>query len=78
MRFFKKIAKSILDYFGYLGLKKNIPFLTFVKLALLTKKISNTKYRVLLGPFDDIKKIEETFNKIKSLDFENLEILKDV
>ena len=44
----------------------------------LIKKITNTKYRVLLGPFDDIKKIENTFNEIKSLDFENLEILKDV
>ena len=44
----------------------------------IIKKISKTKYRVLLGPFDDIKKIEETFNEIKSLDFENLEILKDV
>ena len=44
----------------------------------IIKKISNTKYRVLLGPFDDIKKIEDTFNEIKSLDFENLEILKDV
>ena len=42
------------------------------------KKLSKTKYRVLLGPFDDIKKIENTFNEIKSLDFENLEILKDV
>ena len=42
------------------------------------KKISNTKYRVLLGPFDDIKKIENTFNKIKILEFENLEILKNV
>jgi hypothetical protein len=42
------------------------------------KKISKTKYRVLLGPFNDIKKIESIFNKIKSLDFENLEILKDV
>ena len=44
----------------------------------IIKKISKTKYRVLLGPFDDIKKIENTFNEIKSLDFENLEILKDV
>jgi len=44
----------------------------------IIKKLSKTKYRVLLGPFDDIKKIEETFNEIKSLDFENLEILKDV
>jgi hypothetical protein len=42
------------------------------------KKISNTKYRVLLGPFNDIKKIEDTFNEIKILEFENLEILKNV
>jgi cell division protein FtsN len=40
--------------------------------------LSNTKYRVLLGPFSDIKKIEESFNEMKSLNFENLEILKNV
>ena len=44
----------------------------------LIKKITNTKYRVLLGPFNDIKKLENSFNEIKSLSFENLEILKNV
>ena len=44
----------------------------------IIEKLSNTKYRVLLGPFNDIKKIEESFNEMKSLDFENLEILKNV
>ena len=44
----------------------------------LIKTISNTKYRVLLGPFNYIKKLEDSFNEIKSLDFENIEILKDV
>ena len=44
----------------------------------IIKMISKTKYRVLLGPFNDIKKLEESFNEIKSLDFENIEILKDV
>ncbi len=43
----------------------------------LIKKISKTKYRVLLGPFNDIKKLENSFNKIKLLNFENLQILKD-
>ncbi len=42
------------------------------------KKLSKTKYRVLLGPFNDIKKIEESFENIKLLNFENLEIIKDV
>jgi hypothetical protein len=44
----------------------------------IIKTLSNTKYRVLLGPFNDIKKLEESFNDIKSLNFENIEILKDV
>tara|TARA_B100000989_G_scaffold290909_1_gene264698 strand:+ start:428 stop:1186 length:759 start_codon:yes stop_codon:yes gene_type:complete len=43
----------------------------------LIKKLSNTKYRVLIGPFDDIKKLEKSFNEIKLLEFENLEILRD-
>ena len=44
----------------------------------IIKTISNTKYRVLIGPFNDIKKLEESFNDIKSLNFENIKILKDV
>ena len=44
---------------------------------IIIKKLSNTKYRVLIGPFNDIKKLEVSFNEIKSLNFENLEILKN-
>ncbi len=40
-------------------------------------KLSKTKFRVLLGPFNDIKTLQKTFNEIKSLDFENLEILRN-
>ncbi len=43
----------------------------------LIKKLSETKYRVLLGPFSDIKKLEKSFDEIKLLEFEKLEILKD-
>ena len=42
------------------------------------RKISNTKYRVLIGPFNDIKILEKSYNVIKSLNFENLEILRNV
>ncbi len=42
------------------------------------KKLSKTKYRVLLGPFNDIKKIQESFDEIEKLNFENLKIIKDV
>ena len=41
-------------------------------------KLSLTKYRVLIGPFNDIKSLKESFEKIKMLNFENLEILKNV
>jgi len=44
----------------------------------IIKKLSKTKYRVLIGPFNDIKRLQESFNEIKSLNFENLEILKNV
>ena len=44
----------------------------------LIKKLSKTKYRVLLGPFNDIKKLEDSFNKIKLLNFKNIEIIRDV
>ena len=32
----------------------------------IIQTLSKTKYRVLLGPFNDIKKLEKTFNEIKS------------
>ncbi len=41
-------------------------------------EFSKTNYRVLIGPFNDIKTLKEAFEKMKSLNFENLEILKDV
>ena len=44
----------------------------------IIKKLSNTKYRVLIGPFNDIKNLEKSFEEIKPLEFENLEILKNV
>ena len=45
---------------------------------IVIKKLSETKYRVLLGPFNDIKKIQESFDEIKKLNFDNLKIIKDV
>ena len=39
-------------------------------------KLSQTNYRVLLGPFNDIYSLKESFEKMNLLNFENLEILK--
>ena len=41
-------------------------------------KLSETKYRVLIGPFNDIKSLQESFDKMNLLNFENLEIIKNV
>ena len=41
-------------------------------------KISETKYRLLIGPFNDIKNLKDSFEKMNSFNFENLQILKNV
>ncbi len=52
------------------------------KEALINKiniiELSKTKYRVLLGPFNDIKSLKDSFEKMNLFNFENLEILKNV
>ena len=39
-------------------------------------EISETKFRVYLGPFKDLLSIQRTFNKLQNLNFENIEIIK--
>ncbi len=56
---------------------KRIKDETNIKTSII-KKLSNTKYRVLIGPFNDIKNLEKSFNELKPLEFENIEILKNV
>ena len=41
-------------------------------------EVTKTNYRLLLGPFNDIKSLKDSFEKMNSLYFENLEILKNV
>ncbi|MBD1140694.1 hypothetical protein IDH20_00795 [Pelagibacterales bacterium SAG-MED39] len=42
------------------------------------EKLSKTRYRVLIGPFNDIKNLKKSFEQMNILNFENLEILKNV
>ena len=41
------------------------------------EKISNKKYRVYLGPFDNINSLQKSYNDISILKFENIEIIKN-
>tara|TARA_B100001057_G_scaffold489558_1_gene576058 strand:- start:445 stop:1197 length:753 start_codon:yes stop_codon:yes gene_type:complete len=66
--YYKDTAKSMVD---------RIKSETSLK-ELNIMKLSLTKYRVLIGPFNDIKSLKESFEKIRMLNFENLEILRNV
>ena len=66
--YYKKSANLMIDRIKKETLLDNINLI----------KISQTNYRVLLGPFNDINSLKESFEKMKSLKFENLEILKNV
>ena len=41
------------------------------------KKISNNKYRVYLGPFNNINSLQKSYNDIGILQFENIEIIQN-
>ena len=66
--YYKKTAKLMIN---------KIKLETSIKKIKLIE-ISKTNYRVLLGPFNDIYSLKESYEKMNSLYFENLEILKNV
>ena len=67
--YYQKTAKLMID-----RIKSETMIKDNIKLIELSKK----NFRVLLGPFNDIKSLKDSFEKMNSLNFENLEILKDV
>ena len=40
------------------------------------KKLSNTKFRVFLGPYNNLNSLKNSFNAINVLQFDNIEIIK--
>ena len=65
--YYKDTAKLMLEKIKKDSLIKNL------KIIELTK----TNYRLLIGPFNDIKSLKNTFEKMNLFNFENLEILKN-
>ena len=49
---------------------------TMIKDAKI-KKINEKKYRVYAGPFNNINSLQKSFNDIRILEFENIEIIKN-
>jgi len=66
--YYKKTAELMIDRINSEISLKNVKII----------QLSKNNYRVLLGPFNDIKTLKESFDKMNSLYFENLEILKNV
>jgi len=66
--YYKKTAQLMVDRI------KNETSLKNYKIIQLSK----TNFRVLIGPFNDIKSLKDSFERMKLLYFENLEILKNV
>ena len=65
--YYKKTAQLMID-----RIKSEISLTNFKLIEL-----SKTNYRVLLGPFNDINSLKDSFEKMNSLYFENLEIFKN-
>ena len=65
--YFKNSAKSMSD-----RIKKETP-ISNVRI----QNLSNTQYRVFLGPFNNINSLQKAFSDISTLEFENIEIIKD-
>jgi hypothetical protein len=65
--FFNDTAKIMIN---------RIDNLTNVKKAKI-KKISKEKYRVYLGPFNNISSLQKSYNDINILQFENIEIIRN-
>ena len=65
--YFKDTAMSMMDRINKETLVKKIG----------VKNLSDTQYRVFLGPFFNIKTLQKAFNDVNVLQFENIEIIKN-
>lgn len=74
---FKYVIKLADFYFidSATSLKKRVKIELGLKNVHINE-ISETKFRVYLGPFKDLLSIQRTFNKLQNLNFENIEIIK--
>jgi len=65
--YFINSAKSMID-----RIKKETP-VNNVRI----QNLSSTQYRVFLGPFNNINSLQKAFSDISTLEFENIEIIKN-
>ena len=85
----KKVNKIIKNKFTYIIKIADFYFIDSANLMLKRikqetsvnkiklKKLTETNYRVFLGPFNDLSSLKKAFNDINMLNFENIEIIKN-
>ena len=42
------------------------------------QQISKNKFRVIMGPYFDLKSLQKEYNKLNKFNFENIEIINNV
>ena len=65
--YYKDTAEMMLDRIKNETLLKNYKII----------QLSKTKYRVSIGPFNDINSLKNSFEEVKTLNFENIEIINN-
>ena len=58
-------------------MKKKIINESSIKNVDIIKKTKN-KYRVIIGPYLDLKSLQKDYNRLEKLNFENIQIIKNV
>ena len=84
----KKTAKVIKDKFNYIIKVGDFYFKKSAKLMqsrisdettikkINIEKLSSTKFRVVIGPYDNLNSLKKSFNAINVLEFDSIEIIK--
>jgi len=81
----KKVTKAKFNYIIKIGdfyfkksaklMKNRISDETTIK-KINIKKLSGTKFRVFLGPYNNLNSLKKSFNAINVLQFDSIEIIK--
>ena len=67
-------SKTIRRRTGGVGKKKTGKGTTVKKINI--DKLSRNKFRVFIGPYDNLNSLKKSFNAINVLEFDSIEIIK--
>ena len=77
IRYFFLYILIVLNFSLYSYAENFEDWLVNFKKVALNNGISENTFRVLIGPFANLKTLQNAYNSVKKLDFENIEIIKN-